>query len=277
MKTHLNLLWIMLIAVMALTACGGDKNADSAADEIAQLDTSTPDGAFMASIAAMKSNDLKSLIKNSLSEQQYNELVTEFEKNKTANISEAEKAQFASTITMLTSPGAEESLYAMVEPQLEQARAALPMMLMMGKDQILQGIKTNPMLPETQRDSAATVVGAAMDWAGENDILSEDKTKAAIAALVQTAKDLDMQSLDEVQNMSFDQALNKGSIAFGGIKDILGAYGISMDDMLNSVEVQQVNVEGDKATVNVSFEVFGETVNQVMDMVKKDGVWVGEQ
>jgi hypothetical protein len=275
MKAHLKIGSLMLILLMVLAACGGDKN--SAEAEIAQMDTSTPDGALMASIAAMKSNDLKSLIKNSVSEEQYNKLVTEFENNKTGNFSAADKAQFAQTITMLTTDGAEENLYAMVEPQLEQARAMLPMMLMMGKDQVLQGIKENPMLPETQRDSAAKVVGAAMDWMGENDILSEDKTKAAIAALVDTAKALDMQSLDDLESMSFDQALDKGSIAFGGVKDILGAYGISMDDMLSSVEVDTVDVQGDKATMNVSFEVFGEEVKQVMNMVKKDGVWVGEK
>ncbi|MCB1582017.1 MAG: hypothetical protein R3E90_12925 [Marinicella sp.] len=276
MKAQLKLGSLMLVLLMILAACGGD-DKNSAEAEIAKLDVNTPDGAFMASIAAMKSNDLKSLIKNSLSQEQYNELVTEFEENKTGNFSEADKAQFAQTISMLTSAGAEDNLYAMVEPQLEQARAMLPMMLMMGKDQILQGIKENPMLPETQRDSAATVVGAAMDWLGENDILSEDKTKAAIAALVETAKALDMESLDDLQNMSFDQALDKGSIAFGGVKNILGAYGISMNDMLDSVEVDTIDVQGDKASMNVSFEVFGEQVKQTMNMIKKDGVWVGEK
>ena len=116
-----------------------------------------------------------------------------------------------------------------------------------------------------------------MDWAGENDILSEDKTKAAIAAVVNTAKSLNMNSLDEVQNMSFDQALEKGSIAFAGVKDVLGAYGISMDDMLNSVAVDTVDVQGDKATMNVSFDMFGEEIKQPMTMIKKDGVWIGEQ
>jgi len=275
MKAQFKFLMLMLITAMGLTACGGDDN--SAEADIAKLDTNTPDGAFMASVVAMKSNDLKSLIKNSLTQEQYNELVNEFENNKTKNISENDKAQFAQAMTMLTADGAEDNLYSMVEPQLEQARAMLPMMLMMGKDQVLQGIQSNPMLPEAQRDSAAKIVGAAMDWAGENDILSEDKTKAAIAAMVSTAKALNMTSLDEVQNMNFDQALDKGSIAFGGVKNILNAYGISMDDMLSSVDVSDVKVNGDAATMNVSFDIFGENVSQVMNMVKKDGVWVSEK
>ncbi len=275
MKAHLKIGSLMLVLMMILAACGGD-DKKSAEAEIAKLDTNTPDGAFLASVAAMKSNDFKSLIKNSLTQEQYNELVTEFENNKSGNFSESDKAQFAQTVAMLTTDGAEDNLYAMVEPQLEQARMMLPMLLM-GKDQVLQGIETNPMLPEAQRESATKVASAAIDWVTENDILSEDKTKAAIAALVDTAKALDMQSLDDLQNLSFDQALEKGSVAFGGVKNILGAYGISMDDMLDSVKVDTVDVQGDKATMNVSFEVFGEQVKQTMNMIKKDGIWVGEQ
>ena len=276
MKAHLKLGSLMLVLLMILAACGGD-DKNSAQAEIAKLDTNTPDGAFLASVAAVKSNDLKSLIKNSLSKEQYNELVTEFENNKSGNFSESDKAQFAQTVAMLTADGAEDQLFEMAKPQLEQARAMLPMMLMMGKEQMLQGIKSNPMLPEAQRESAAKVAGAAIDWVSENDILSDDKTKAAIAAVVSTAKALDMKSLDDLQNMSFDQALDKGSIAFGGMKNILDAYGISVDEVLDSVSVDTVDVQGDKATMNVSFDVFGEQVKQTMNMVKKDGVWVGEK
>ena len=63
MKAQLKLGSLMLLLVMILAACGGD-DKNSAEAEIAKMDTNTPDGAFMASIAAMKSNDLKSLIKN---------------------------------------------------------------------------------------------------------------------------------------------------------------------------------------------------------------------
>ena len=150
MSKYTKVLSMLQIAMFGLVACGGDDGAGSAVGEIAQLDTNTPDGAFLATIAAMKSNDLSSLIKNSLSESQYNDLVTEFENNKATNFSEGDKAQFAQMMGMFTADGAEDTLFAMAEPQLEQAKAMLPMMLMMGKDQVLQSIKSNPML---QKDS----------------------------------------------------------------------------------------------------------------------------
>ena len=265
------------VALMSLMACGEDQGAGSAAKEVAKLDMNSPDGAFKAVVASLRSNDIKTMIQTSLSEEQYNELVAEFEKGKATEVSAADEAQFQQMMGMLTSEGAEDTLYAMAAPQLEQARAMLPMMLMMGKDQAIQGIKTNPMIPEDQRETMSKVAGAAIDWVGENDILSEEVTKGAIAAAVATAKELNMTSLNEVKDMSFDQALDKGAVVLGGVKNIMGAYGISMDDMLDSVELSNVQVNGETATMDMTMELFGEKITQAVNMVQKNGKWVSDK
>ena len=265
------------VALMSLMACGEDQGAGSAAKEVAKLDMNSPDGAFKAVVASLRSNDIKTMIQTSLSEEQYNELVAEFEKGKATEVSAADEAQFQQMMGMLTSEGAEDTLYAMAAPQLEQARAMLPMMLMMGKDQAIQGIKTNPMIPEDQRETMSKVAGAAIDWVGENDILSEEVTKGAIAAAVATAKELNMSSLSEVKDMSFDQALDKGAVVLGGVKNIMGAYGISMDDMLDSVELSNVQVNGETATMDMTMKLFGEEITQAVNMVQKNGKWVSDK
>ncbi len=268
---------LIAMAMMSLMACGEDQGAGSAAKEVAKMDTNSPDGALKAVVASLRSNDLKTMIQTSMSEEQYNELVAEFEKGKATEVSEADEAQFQQMMGMLTSEGAEDTLYAMAAPQLEQARAMLPMMLMMGKEQVLQGIQTNAMVPEDQKESASKIAGAVMDWVGENDILSEEVTKGAIAAAVATAKELNMSSLSEVKNMSFDQALDKGAVVLGGVKNIMGAYGISMDDMLDSVELSNVQVNGETATMDMTMELFGEEITQAVNMVQKNGKWVSDK
>ncbi|WP_154224090.1 hypothetical protein [Marinicella rhabdoformis] len=265
------------VALMSLMACGEDQGPGAAANEVAKLDTNTPDGAFKAVVASLRSNDLKTMIQTSMSEEQYNELVAEFEKGKATQFSQSDEMQFQQMMGMLTSEGAEDTLYAMAAPQLEQARAFLPMALMMGKDQISQMVQSNGMLDQAQQESAIKVGGAVIDWVGENDILSEEVTKGAIAAAVATAKALDMKSLNEVKDMSFDQALEKGAVVLGGVKNIMGAYGISMDDMLDSVEVSNVQVSGETATMDMTMELFGEEITQAVNMVQKNGKWVSEK
>lgn len=275
----MNTIKILLISValMSLVACGEDQGVGSAAKEVAKLDTNSPDGAFKAVVASLRSNDLKTMIQSSMSEDQYNELVAEFEKGKATQFSQSDEMQFQQMMGMLTSEGAEDTLYAMAAPQLEQARAMLPMMLMMGKEQAMQSIQTNPMVPEDQRESASKIAGAVIDWVGENDILSEEVTKGAIAAAVATAKELNMNSLSEVKDMNFDQALDKGAIVLGGVKNIMGAYGISMDDMLDSVELSNVQVNGETATMDMTMKMFGEEITQAVNMVQKNGKWVSEK
>ena len=277
MNTLLRNLALLSLFAFALISCGGDEpEVKSAAAEIAKMDTNSPEGAFKASMVALKNNDLKSLFKQSMTDEQYNELASEFEKNKADGFSESDKAQFAQTMQMLTADGAEDSLMAMVGPQLEQARAMMPMMLAMGKEQVLSGIKNNPMVPEGQREASAEVAGAMMDWLGENDVLSEDVTRKALQEVIKTAKAIDMTSLDALQNMSFEQALDKGGVALSGLKNVLGVYGISMDDMVDSMNISNVQMDGDKATMDLAFEIFGKEISQNVSMIKKDGKWISE-
>ncbi|MCF6299594.1 MAG: hypothetical protein L3J52_00485 [Proteobacteria bacterium] len=273
MKTKTGLWLIMITLAFLLAGCGGD---DSAEKQIAKLDTNTPDGAFNANIIALKNNDIRALILNSVSKEDYDKLVTEFENSKTAGNSDAQKEQFVKTVSMLTADDAEENLYQQIAPQLEMARNMLPMM-MMGKDQMLQGIGSSPMVPDDQKDNLTKIASAAMDWVAENDIFSEELTKNAIGVVVRTAKNLNLNTLDEVQNMNFDQALEKGSIVLGGVKSVLNTYGISVDTMLDSVQISDVQVNGDTASMKVGFEIFGELIDQTINMNKKDGKWVSEQ
>ncbi len=278
MKKQIQL--ILIIAMMALLqACGGDDNGSSsgsAAKAIAKLDTNTPDGAMMAVVQALKANDIKSLMQASMSKDEYAKAVAEFEKVKLSP-SESDKAQFQQMMGMLTNDDAVDQLMAMATPQLEQMRAQLPMMLMMGKGMASSAIQASGDIPAEQKETATKVVSALMDFVSENDILSEEVTRKAITAAVATAKSLDMKSLDELQNMSFDDAMAKASIVMGGAKNVLGAYGISLDDLLGSIEVSDITDNGDNASMKMAYEFLGETFSQDIKMLKKDGKWVADK
>ncbi len=270
-------LFTLVLTIVLLQACGGDSSSDSsAANSRAKLDTSTPDGALMSVVESIKNNDIKALMQASMSKEMYDKAVAEFE-NAKMSPSESDKAQFAQMMGMLTSDGAVDQLMAMATPQLEQARAQLPMMLMMGKSMASSAIQASTDIPPEQKETATKAVNAVMDFVGENDILSEEVTRKAISAAVATAKSLNMKSLDELQNMSFDDAMAKAGIVMGGAKNIMGAYGISLDDVLGSIDVSDVQTNGDTATMKMAYKFLGETFNQDVKMVKKDGKWIADK
>ncbi len=276
MKKQFKIFTLALIIAL-LQACGGDSSSDSsAANAIAKLDTSTPDGALMSVVESIKHNDVKALMQASMSQEMFDKAVAEFE-NAKMSPSESDKAQFAQMMGLLTADGAVDQLMAMAAPQLEQAREQLPMMLMMGKGMASSAIQASADIPADQKETATKAVNAVMDFVGENDILSEEVTRKAISAAVATAKSLNMKSLDELQNMSFDDAMAKAGIVMGGVKNIMGAYGISLDDVLGSIDVSDVQTSGDTATMKMAYKFLGETFNQDVKMVKKDGKWIADK
>lgn len=269
-------LFILTLILALLAACGDSPGDKSSVNTLAGIDTNTPDGALKALITSMRNNDVKALMQASLSTEDYDKAIAEFEKTKSTP-SESDNAQFMQTMSMLTSDGAEDQLMAMATPKLEQMRTQLPMLLMMGKGMASQAIQSSPDIPDGQKETATKLIGALMDFVGENDILSEEVTRSAISAAISTAKSLDMESLADLKNMSFDDAMSKASIAMGGAKNILGAYGISIDDLMSSVEISDVVEDGDNATMNLAYDFLGQTFNQDVKMVKKEGKWITDK
>ena len=259
------------VALIALLQACGDKDASKT-----EINTNSPDGALMSMVQSLKNNDVNAIMKLSLADEEYNKAVSEFE-NKKGNPSESDKAQFAQTMQMLTSEGAVDQIMAMVTPQLEQIKPQLSMALMMGKGMVAQGVQSNSEIPEDQKETVINVANAMIDFLSKNDVLSEEITRKAVTAAVDTAKSLNVSSLDELQAMSFDQAMGKAGVVLGGFKNVIGAYGISIDDMLDSIEVSDVQENGDSATMKVAYEFLGQTFSQNVEMVKLNDKWTAKK
>lgn len=264
---------IVLTLIMTLViACGGDDKSD--AGNFGSLDKNTPDGAFLMTMDALAKSDLQEVVKNSLSQENYNELVSEFEANKSKPMSAEQKDQFNQAIVVLNDDNAEENIYKMVEPQLTQVRAFMPMMLMAGKEQIAAQLGSSSTPLATRCNSNAEVVDATVTWIMDNDILQADKVRDSIGELVAMGRKININSAEELQSMSFDEALNTGSIAFDGLKRMLKAHGIDSDKILRSAQVSDVNIVGEEANMISSYEVFGKTLCAPVTMIKRDGFWV---
>ncbi|GEM_PF-925709 len=264
---------LLALATVLLTACGDKSGSQDNAKGLMAIDLSTPQGAFMANIQAMKNNDLKALMQASMTPEEYQRVKTKWSEKK-GTFSEADKARFAATMQMLTSEGAEDQMMTMIEPQLQQLQAMLPMVLMMAnEDMIDQKIKELPM-PAEQKENAKTMALAVVDWAKKADLASPEKARKAVTVMVDTARNLGVKTLDEIEKMPFEDALDKGGKVLGGTKQVLKVYGIDLDGMLDSVKIKDVKQNGDKAEMVVVFQFLGQPMEEKMHMIKKNGRWV---
>ena len=80
--------------------------------------------------------------------------------------------------------------------------------------------------------------------------------------------------MKDVQELSFEELLTKGDIALASLKDVFEVYGLSMDDCLDSVQVETVREEGDQATVRVEYRILGVSDSAEVEMVRVGRRWI---
>ncbi|MBD8526640.1 hypothetical protein [Pseudomarimonas arenosa] len=241
-----------------------------------------PGETVAASAKAMSKGDLVSVLKAAVPPAQYEKMKTEWVKKvKEEPASDKEKAEFAEMMAKLTAADAETALYTELEPQLakmEQEMAAqMPLMIGMGRGFAAQAINESEKLTADQKAQASAMLDATAKWLEGAKFFDRDKAKQAIAAAVKAARGLEIQTLDQVEAMEFEQMLGKAGQAYVGLQDVLAVYGFDLAQTLNSVKADVVNEQADSAKVKVAYTLFGEALSFETDMIKRDDRWYGKE
>jgi hypothetical protein len=276
-----------LLALGALVAACG-KSEDSAAPSAAPAaapvvaPAATPDAAVLASVHALRANDLNGFLTAALPAGEVAKIKADWTKNLTKEpATDEDRKKFVDQMTKLTAPGAEDKLYAEAEPQLKkfdaESAAQMPMMIAMGQGFVQSSIQQSKDLNDDQKKQSAAFVDAAGKWAATVKLTDPALIKAAIAVVCKTARDLNLKTLDEVRALSYDQGMLKAGIVLGGVKQVLAVYGLQIDKSLDSVKTETVSTAGDAAKVKVTLTAFDQPFTADSDLVKVDGKWYGKQ
>lgn len=241
-----------------------------------------PGETVAASAKAMSRGDLVSVVKAAVPPAQYEKMKAEWAKKvKEDPASEKDKAEFAEMMAKLTAADAETALYTELEPQLakmEQEMAAqMPLMIGMGRGFAAQAINESEKLTADQKTQASAMLDATAKWLETAQFFDREKAKQAVAAAVKTARGLEIQTLDQVEAMDFEQMLGKAGQAYVGLQDVLAIYGFDVAQTLSSVKTDVVNEQGDAAKVKVGYTLFGQALSFETDMVKKEDRWYGKE
>lgn len=265
---------------VALVGCGGDDaQAPVAPDE--QLSesqvkarTDEPDAAITAGVRALKGNNIAAFLQTVMPPSKLDEMREDFAQEKIENPpSEQDRQQFEETMAKLTADDAVDQIMAEIEPQLVQMSAQIPMMMGFGQMMAQQAVQENEALTAEQKSAAQATVTAAFGKLQSINFGDPALARQAVSIVVDAARGLDLETMDEVQALSFDEALAKGGQVLAASKDVLNVYGISLDEMLDSVSTEVVSEDGDEATVKVDFSMFGAPQSTETKMVKRDGRW----
>ena len=275
-----------LLALATLVAACG-KNEEQAKTAAAPAPAvvapaATPDAAIMGVVRALRANDINSFLASALPPGEVAKMKTDWSKNLAKDpVTDEDRKKFSDQMTKLTAPGAEDKLYAEIEPQLkkfdQESAAQMPMMIAMGQGFVQSSIQQSKDMNDDQKKQAAALVDAAGKWAQGVKFTDPTLVKGAIAVITRTARDLNLKSLDEVRALTYDQGMIKAGIAVSGLKQLLAVYGLQIDRSLDSIKAETVSATGDAAKVKVSYTAFDQPFSSDSDLVKVDGKWYGKQ
>lgn len=282
MRLTLKPLAFVALSCLALSACKDEESAGAGATKSAVHIAANPLAAVDANIEAFKNNDLKSIVLSSVPPTMMDQMRTEWDKKMNEEpITDEDRAKFTEAMTMLTAPDAEQKLWSELQPKLaefqQEAAFSMPMWIGMGQGVLGSMVDENAELNDAQKAQAKAGIAAFGSWASSAKFLDAELAQKSIGIVCQAARDMKLESLDQAKAMKFEEALDRGNIAFKATRDLLNNYGFPTEDVLKSMKSELVSQAGETAKVKVSYQMFGTPLEFESDLIKIDGGWYNKE
>lgn len=253
----------VLASLLTVTACGGS------------TDNGTPEGAVRASFAYMTDGfDLAGMMKTVMPPTQLAELEATWNETMQEDPSPDDAMGFRTIMLMLTADDAEEQLFLLAQPMLEEWQQSITGFAGLITFAGMSALSAE--LDEAEQQQYQAVLGGMASWMSELDITDEDKAKKSIGILCEAARELDIRTLDQVQKLSFEEALELGGTAIGSIMDVGKVYGLDLEGVADSAKIGEAVIDGKTAKVPVTVKMFGKDYDYMQAVKLVDGKWYAD-
>ena len=237
---------------------------------------SVPDPALQIRDLAriLRANDLGGLVNALVPPSQYQRMRQAYELQRLQPITPAERAKFSQGIAKLIDANALDKFMLEIEPKLVEARpkAAGALLIGMGALQVALASEDSELTAE-QRDALKSALPGIQKWATETDFLSSISMRQALSFLADAARNTGVRSIDELKMLSFEQALSKAGTMLAASKQALFVYGLDINAIADSLQVQILKQEGQTARVRTTITLFGAPISSEVDLVLLEGRW----
>lgn len=125
-----------------------------------------------------------------------------------------------------------------------------------------------------ERTSMLDGMRAAQAWAMRVDFSDPERLRCAVGALSKAVRDTGLDDPTAFADLPFENALLHMGGFLAAAKAIALAYDLDIDGMLRSHRVREVMREGDQATLESQFTLFGVPIVQRTTMALRDGQWI---
>ncbi len=268
-------------SLLVLVAGCGEKSAtDSTAAAVA--DATTPDAAIRLSADLLKQGNISGFMQNSLPPAEFEKAKADWTHDANESpITDEDRQKFAETMAKLTAPDAEQKLFAEIETELTAFDATyqqqVPMYVAMGSGWLQGMVQQNKDMSDASKQQAIAAINALAAWVQKTRFTDPVLVKKVLAIAAKAARDINLKTLDEARALSFDESMSKAQIGFQALKEALGVYGFSLDQVLDSVKPEVVSNDGKLAKVKINYSLLETPLSMEAEMVNVDGRWYGKE
>ena len=222
----------------------------------------------------LRSNDLAGLINAIVPPSQYQVMRQAYEVHRLQPITPAERTKFSEGIAKLIDTNAVDKLMLEIEPKLVEARPKAPAALLIGMGALQMALVSDDSeLTAEQRAALQSALPGIEKWAAETDFLSSISMRQAISLFADAARNTGVRSIDELKMLSFEQALAKAGTMLAASKQALSIYGLDVNAIADSLQVQVLKQDGQTARVRTTVTIFNAPISSEMDLVLLEGRW----
>jgi hypothetical protein len=174
---------------------------------------------------------------------------------------------------VLSEKGAEQNLQrafrAQFEGQTAAVRQAAHSLGLFGEQYIThQGDYTS-----AERAHYVQLVKALSDWAQTAPVSDATLAKANIATLTAAARATGLGTPDSFQQTGMTGSLQRLGPFVGALKQVLGSYGLALDESVQQMRTGLTAQDGDNALVRVQYPLAGKEVDLQVALVRREQHW----
>lgn len=256
---------------------------------LAQTDVESPRGTsastapdpaqeVLALARMLRSNDLVGLVQAAIPPDAYEEVRLGYESHRDEPPSESDRAEFAEKLATLTAADSVDQLMMKIEPKLVEARpkAASAILMGLGAAQLAL-LSDETSLSDEQRESLQRALPGFQDWVTSTDFLSSSAMREALALVTDALRRTGIHDIEQLQSMSFEQTLAQAESVIAASKQALLIYGLDVDAIADSMQVQVLENNGVTARVRTTVTVFDAPIFIDHDLFLVDGHWYGKR
>jgi len=221
-----------------------------------------------------RASDVAGLTAAILPASKWEEARLTFELHQLEPISIEERAEFTEKLQRFVGDDAVEVLMAEFEPKLIEAQPKLPGALMMAMGSIHVALNSqDTRLSEEQRLALLAALPGLQLWATTTDFLNPATLRQALGLLTDAARATGITDLDQFRTLPLEAVLDRASPLLTAAKDAVRLYGIDLDEVADSLRVDVLEIDGERARVRTTVTLFNAPIWNEHELRLVEGRW----